>query len=123
MGPDGTPANGSHARRASRARASDKSADTHADGDGHDASDDTAPIDEDGDDDAQPAQRKRRLEKNEYHVERIVGVRSNGGELQYLIKWKGWQSKFNTWEPLHHLKNLQSEIDAFEGSLKVAKFS
>ena len=118
MGPDGTPASGS-ARRASRGRAPEKS----ADGDGHDASDDTAPIEEDGDDD-QPAQRnKRRLEKNEYHVERIVGVRSNGGEMQYLIKWKGWQSKFNTWEPVHHLKNLQSEIEAFEGSLKVAKFS
>merc|ERR1740133_486484 len=68
-------------------------------------------------------QRKRRLEKDEYQVERIVGVRSNGGELQYLIKWKGWQPKFNTWEPLHHLKSLQSEIDAFEGSLKAAKFS
>ena len=68
-------------------------------------------------------QHKRRLEKDEYQVERIVGVRSNGGELQYLIKWKGWQPKFNTWEPLHHLKNLQSEIDAFEGSLKAAKFS
>ena len=68
-------------------------------------------------------QHKRRLEKDEYQVERIVGVRSNGGELQYLIKWKGWQPKFNTWEPLHHLKNLQSEIDSFEGSLKAAKFS
>ena len=68
-------------------------------------------------------QRKRRLEKDEYQVERIVGVRSNGGELQYLIKWKGWQPKFNTWEPLHHLKNLQSEIDSFEGSLKATKFS
>lgn len=68
-------------------------------------------------------QRKRRLEKDEYQVERIVGVRSNGGELQYLIKWKGWQPKFNTWEPLHHLKSLQSEIDAFEGSLKAAKFA
>jgi len=68
-------------------------------------------------------QHKRRLEKDEYQVERVVGVRSNGGELQYLIKWKGWQPKFNTWEPLHHLKNLQSEIDTFEGSLKAAKFS
>ena len=68
-------------------------------------------------------QGKRRLEKDEYQVERVVGVRSNGGELQYLIKWKGWQPKYNTWEPLHHLKNLQSEIDAFEGSLKAAKFS
>jgi len=68
-------------------------------------------------------QRKRQLEKDEYQVERIVGVRSNGGELQYLIKWKGWQPKFNTWEPLHHLKNLQSEIDSFEGSLKATKFS
>ena len=68
-------------------------------------------------------QHKRQLEKDEYQVERIVGVRSNGGELQYLIKWKGWQPKFNTWEPLHHLKNLQSEIDSFEGSLKAAKFS
>ena len=96
-----------------------------AEGDGQEVSDDTAPVDDDGDDDEEEEQpqRKRRLEKNEYHVERIVGVRSNGGELQYLIKWKGWQSKFNTWEPLQHLKNLQSEIEAFEGSLKAAKFS
>lgn len=118
MRPDGTPANGLHARRASRGRASEGAS---AQGD-HDGSDDTAPIEDDGEDD-QLGQRKRRLEKNEYHVERIVGVRSNGGELQYLIKWKGWQSKFNTWEPVHHLKNLQSEIDAFEGSLKTSKFS
>ena len=77
-----------------------------------------------------------------------MGVRSHGGDLQYLIKWKGcaemprramrramraarrltaaaarsrWPSKFNTWEPVEHLRNLQAELDAFDASLRTAR--
>ena len=35
------------------------------------------------------------------------------GEIEYLIKWKGWPAKYNTWEPMAHLQNLQQEIEAF----------
>ena len=47
-------------------------------------------------------------------VERIVSSRKKGQRTEYLIKWKGWPSKYNTWEPLCHLANLQQEIAAFE---------
>uniref|UniRef100_A0A7S0Q3R0 Chromo domain-containing protein n=1 Tax=Coccolithus braarudii TaxID=221442 RepID=A0A7S0Q3R0_9EUKA len=66
-------------------------------------------------------QRKRKLAKGEYHVETIVGVRSVGGEIQYLIKWAGWGSNANTWESESNLRNLSVEIDAFESALKSAR--
>ena len=52
--------------------------------------------------------------KSEYQVEKIVAQKIVADEAQYLIKWKGWATKFNTWEPLSHLRNLTSEIAAFE---------
>ena len=61
-----------------------------------------------------PTPRKRKLGKDEYQVEKIVGMRREADEVQYLIKWKGWGAKHNTWEPLSHLQNLQAEIAAFE---------
>ena len=67
--------------------------------------------------------RKRpRLDKDkrdEYAVERIVDVQrseTDPSDVKYLIKWKGWPTKYNTWEPLKHLKNLQQEIEAFEST-------
>lgn len=62
---------------------------------------------------SQSAVRKRKLGKDEYQVEKIVG-RRQADEVQYLIKWKGWASKHNTWEPLSHLQNLQAEIATYE---------
>ena len=41
-------------------------------------------------------------------------VRSDPADVKYLIKWKGWPAKYNTWEPMAHLQNLQQEIEAFE---------
>mmetsp|Transcript_8651 Transcript_8651/g.27434 ORF Transcript_8651/g.27434 Transcript_8651/m.27434 type:complete len:491 (+) Transcript_8651:62-1534(+) len=70
--------------------------------------------DRDGD---APPPRRRRLSRAEYEVEDILGVRSHDGEVQYLIKWKGWATHHNTWEPRSNLNNLHEEIEAFERSL------
>jgi len=67
--------------------------------------------------------RKRPRLNNEYHVEKIVDVqrsRTNPADVKYLIKWKGWPAKYNTWEPLGHLHNLRREIEAFESSRRCA---
>jgi Chromo (CHRromatin Organisation MOdifier) domain/Chromo shadow domain len=32
-------------------------------------------------------------------VEKVVGKRMEGGELQYLLKWEDYPSSDNTWEP------------------------
>ncbi|CAG8646065.1 15847_t:CDS:2 [Funneliformis mosseae] len=35
----------------------------------------------------------------EYVVEKVLNHRFNGkGKLQYLLKWEGWSSEYNTWE-------------------------
>jgi hypothetical protein len=47
-----------------------------------------------------------------YDVEAIVGYRHNHGREEYLIKWKGYSEKENTWEPASNLD---------EGTLEVAK--
>uniref|UniRef100_A0A6N2NGF0 Chromo domain-containing protein n=1 Tax=Salix viminalis TaxID=40686 RepID=A0A6N2NGF0_SALVM len=36
------------------------------------------------------------------------------GQLQYLIKWRGWPETSNTWEPLENLQSCSDVIDAFE---------
>eukprot|EP00466_Bigelowiella_natans_P012974 jgi/Bigna1/72445/fgenesh1_pg.20_\ len=51
----------------------------------------------------------------DYEVERIILSRYNvDGELQYLIKWKGYKGEDNTWEPS---SNISPElIEAFNKS-------
>ena len=69
-----------------------------------------------GDDECSPRKRPR---KDEYAVEKIVDVQrsdTDPSDVKYMIKWKGWPAKYNTWEPLGHLQNLQIEIEAFESS-------
>ena len=39
-----------------------------------------------------------------YVVEKITGMRMKGEhDAEYRVKWKGWGSKDNTWEPRDHL--------------------
>ena len=34
-----------------------------------------------------------------YEVDKVLKGRYRNGKLEYLLKWKGYSSKFNTWEP------------------------
>ena len=43
-----------------------------------------------------------------YVVEKIKGMRVKAGEVEYRVKWKGWGSKDNTWEPKAHLVDFGS---------------
>jgi len=69
------------------------------------------------------SKRVRLKSKDVYQVEEILDVQRNSADasdVKYLIKWKGWSSKFNTWEPRSHLQNLSQEIEAFEASRRTA---
>lgn len=63
-----------------------------------------------------PRKRSRFKAKDVYQVEKIIDVKHDTADVKYLIKWKGWPAKYNTWEPVQHLQNLQAEIKAFESS-------
>ncbi|KAL6725487.1 hypothetical protein Aduo_007537 [Ancylostoma duodenale] len=39
------------------------------------------------------------LEGNVFAVEALLKERRRKGKVEYLVKWKGWGNKHNTWEP------------------------
>lgn len=43
------------------------------------------------------------------------------GELQYLVRWEGFTSENDTWEPVEHLTKCTSHIEAYEQSLQKAE--
>ena len=49
-----------------------------------------------------------------YEVERIVARRPRGRKHKFFVKWKGYSSAENTWEPEEHLSN--ELIDSFINS-------
>lgn len=55
-----------------------------------------------------------------YEVEEIVDERKvrRTGELQYLVKWKGYEEF--SWEPAKHLDNCSAKIRKYKAQLKVS---
>ena len=51
-------------------------------------------------------QKVTKPENNVYRIEKIVRRRTKDGKKEVLIKWKGWPSKFNSWEPANEVKDL-----------------
>jgi hypothetical protein len=41
----------------------------------------------------------------EYELERIVSERTDNGQREVLVKWKGYPDSYNTWEPYENLKD------------------
>ena len=53
-----------------------------------------------------------------YEVESIQGKRTRKGKPEYLIKWKGYAGKFNTWEPMENLKGCHGMIKQYNEAQK-----
>ena len=49
----------------------------------------------------------------EYEVEQVLDHRKRGRGVQYLIKWKGYGHKENTWEPASNLSHAKELLDEF----------
>ena len=51
--------------------------------------------------------------EQEYEVEKIVAHKFSNRAIQYYVKWKGYSSDENTWEPQENLTNAQAKIDEY----------
>ena len=58
------------------------------------------------------------LEEDRYEVERIIDKRwrRTGGRakpmvVEYKVRWKGYSSEHDTWEPLEYLDQFQPLLD------------
>jgi len=49
-----------------------------------------------------------------WEVEKIIEKHEQNNEPLYLIKWKNWDSRYNTWEPLRNLVNCKDILREFE---------
>ena len=55
------------------------------------------------------------LEEEEYEVEKILdwAWKDDKQQMEYLIKWEGYDSAENTWEPLTNLTQCQAQLAQF----------
>lgn len=52
----------------------------------------------------------------EYEVERVLAVRKLRGSTEYLVRWKGYGSWEDSWEPEENLTNAKQAVEAFRKS-------
>lgn len=52
-------------------------------------------------------------DKAEYEVEAIIGARVRRGNLQFLVKWKGYAEEDDSWEPAGELLAAEDAIRDF----------
>jgi hypothetical protein len=56
--------------------------------------------------------------EDEWEVEEVRDKRKIKGVVHYLVKWAGWPSEYNSYEPAKHLFNAPEAIANFERKLK-----
>ena len=52
--------------------------------------------------------------EQEYEVEAILAHRNQGRQKQYLVKWKGYDSSENTWQPENTLSNAGETLAEYK---------
>ncbi|KAF5204112.1 chromo domain-containing protein LHP1-like, partial [Thalictrum thalictroides] len=62
----------------------------------------------------QVEEERPKLDEGFYEIEDVRRKRIRKGQVQYLIKWRGWPETANTWEPIDNLLTCSDIIDAFE---------
>ena len=59
------------------------------------------------------------LEDDVYIVEKILKKKRNeDGEIRYLVKWDGYESSENTWEPPKNFSRCPQVLESFEEKLR-----
>ena len=52
--------------------------------------------------------------QEEFEVEAILAHREQGAQRRYLIKWKGYPTSDNTWEPERNLIHAQETLENYK---------
>jgi len=55
--------------------------------------------------------------EEKYSVEMVLNKRIRNNKLEYLLKWNGYDDKYNSWEPVENL-HCQNLIKKFEEKLR-----
>lgn len=53
-------------------------------------------------------------EAEEYEVDRVLQKRVVRGREEFLVRWKGYSSFEDSWEPRGNLQNAREALQAFE---------
>jgi len=53
-------------------------------------------------------------EQEEWEVQEVRDAQQFDGALHYLVKWTGWPSEYDSWEPEKHLAKSSKRIREFE---------
>ncbi|KAM9803353.1 M-phase phosphoprotein 8 isoform 3-T3 [Syngnathus typhle] len=61
-----------------------------------------------------PVDSEQDEEENVYEVERIIDMRVEEGEVLYRVRWKGYCSDDDTWEPEGHLEDCREVLLAYK---------
>jgi len=51
-------------------------------------------------------------------VQEIRDAKTFDGVLHYLVKWVGWPSEYDSWEPAEHLVGAPKKVKEFERARK-----
>ena len=55
-------------------------------------------------------------EEDVYRVDHLLNMRySSDGSREFLVKWEGWSSEWNTWEPEEHILDQEMLYDFLRG--------
>jgi hypothetical protein len=49
-----------------------------------------------------------------FEIEKIMGKKVEKNSIYFLVKWKGYPNKENTWEPIEHFMNLKFLLEKVE---------
>merc|ERR1712003_369856 len=55
--------------------------------------------------------------EEDYEVEEVVNHRDTAKGRMYEVKWKGWDSSTNTWEPMKHLVDCKHLVTRYENKI------
>ena len=56
--------------------------------------------------------------EDEYEVEKILNYKQVSGRPYYLMKWKGYDTSENTWEPIAHLNECHQKVNQYHQQQK-----